>query len=65
MTARQTVPVRLTQAGLDAIDARATQRGLTRSDVIRAALAFALNHPGFERGWRDYQPTDGRRRSQP
>lgn len=54
--------MRLGDSGLEKIDKlAATRPGMTRSDVIRAALAYALGQSDFAAtAWPKYQPTDGR-----
>lgn len=39
-----TVTVRLTKAGADAIDTRATAAGVKRSEMVRRMLAYAEQH---------------------
>lgn len=39
------VPLRLSSAGLDWLDARRRLFGVTRSDVLRECIAVAAQHP--------------------
>lgn len=39
-----TVPVRLSQAGFDAVEKARTEHDVSRADVLRAALAVASSH---------------------
>lgn len=43
--ARQMVQIRMRTTAVDRLDAMATELGVTRSDVIREALAIALADP--------------------
>ena len=50
MPSRPTVTFRIKRPGIDALDARAVEESVERSELIRRLLAYALRH--MPKGWK-------------
>lgn len=50
------VGIRMSEAGIDAVDARAAEEGVKRSEMVRLLLAHGMIH--MPKGWRPPAKTE-------